>query len=68
MNLKISLGSLLVMNGGCLSFSNAYMISHEKMMRKIENLGGVGGGVWKGFLNFYWATSHQMIIFNILCT
>ena len=44
MNLKISLGSLLVMNGGCLSFSNAYMISHEKMMRKIENLGGGGGG------------------------
>ena len=43
MNLKISLGSLLVMNGGCLSFSNAYMISHEKMMRKIENLGGGGG-------------------------
>ena len=43
MNLKISLGSLLVMNGGCLSFSNAYMISHEKIMRKIENLGGGGG-------------------------
>ena len=42
MNLKISLGSLLVMNGGCLSFSNAYMISHEKIMRKIENLGGGG--------------------------
>ena len=49
MNLKISLGSLLVMNGGCLSFSNAYMISHEKIMRKIENLGG-GGVVLERFL------------------